>query len=295
VVLIDIFNNLTDINNLTGVATISTMVLGAISLFIANMGRFIQAKKFGIPVRAVHQANISDSADLWVALVGTLGFGIFIPLIMLNLDVSWWLRLIIAFIAFALGILSTKSLLKIQTSKKVKRDGKEYAVTKDFPILLISCIALITTTAYMRLHYIYNLDTITNGRIIGDFFPSLLNIVVIVIQGCYVLCLLLLLILNVFTRMTGSRDIMTTAIDGQNYLITMRHNLDKWILQPCEILDYETYFNKVSSAHNDVKIVLFEKGVFIIKDLSSLTEPIYYHANSGIAEKGHIKQNGSVN
>jgi len=287
--VLDIFNNLTDINNLTGIATISTMILGAISLFIANMGRFIQAKKFGIPVRAIHQANISDSADLWVALVGTLGFGIFIPIIMLNLDVSWWLRLLVVFIAFVLGLFSTKSLLRIKTSKKVIRDGKEYAVTKDFPILLISCVAFITAAAYMRLQYIYNHEFTTGGRIIGDFFPSLLNIVAIIIQGSYVLCLLLLLILNILTRMTGSRDIMTTSIKDQNYLITMRHNLDKWILQPCDILDYETYFNKESSVHDDVKIILFEKGVFIIKDLSTLSEPIYYHANSGIAEKGQIK------
>ena len=286
--LSNIIESLTGIDSLVSVATISTMVLGAISLFIANMGRFIQAKKFGIPIRAIHQANISDSADLWVALVGTLGFGIFVPFVMLTFDINIWIILPIILISFVLGLFSTKSLLKIRTNKKVIRDGKEYAVTRDFPFVLIACVALITAIAYIRLHYVYINHIETGIGVENGFFAGFMTITALVVQSIYTLILLILLILNVLTRMSGSRDVMTTSIDGQDYIISMRHNIEKWILQPCVIMSYESFTNKASSLHDDIAIILFEKGDFIIRDLSSLPEPIKYHANSGVAEKGQL-------
>jgi len=286
--LSNIIENLTGIDSLVSFATISTMVLGAISLFIANMGRFIQAKKFGIPIRAIHQANISDSADLWVALVGTLGFGIFVPFVMLTFDINIWTILPVVFVTFILGLFFTKSLLKIKTNKKVIRDGKEYAVTRDFPFILVACIALITAIAYMRLHYVYINNIGTGASLENGLFNGFMTITALVVQIGYTLILLILLFLNVLTRISGNRDIMTTSIDGQDYIISMRHNIDKWILQPCEIMSYESFMNKASSLHDDIVIILFEKGVFIIRDLSTLPEPIKYHANSGMAEKGHL-------
>ena len=286
-ILLELF---TEMDSLVTFATISITILGAISIFIANMSRYIQAKKFGIPIRVVHQANISDSADLWVALVGTLGFGFFVPVVMLSAEVHWWLRLIIVFVAFTLALFSTKNLIKVGTKKKAEQNNKENTTAKEFPIMLVLCIALITTIAYMILHHAYYNLTVagTNGS--EGLLWSMITILAIVVQSLYVLILLTLLVLNVSTRITGNTDVMTTAIAGQNYLITMRHSSDKWILQPCDIEDYEKYLkNKDSGLYTGVKVILFEKGNLKIMELSDLPEPITYHTNSGVVEKGKMK------
>ena len=288
--MFNLFESLTDISSLTGIATISTMLLGAISLFIANMGRYIQAKTFGIPIRAIHQANISDSADLWVALVGTFGFSIFIPVIMLGIDVFWWIRFLIVIISFVLGLFSTKSLLRVRTGKKEIKDGKEYYVTKDFPVLFITIISVIAAGAYLRIFYMYQTYMIYGSfNRFGGFFEGFVSVTSAVVLGIYIIIVFSLLVLNVLTRMFGSRDIMTVSIDGQNYLITMRHSFEKWILHPCDVVNYNEYYKKDNSLYEDVKIILYEKGNFMIRDLSTLRTPIIYYANAGIDEKGRLK------
>ena len=286
---VDIFNSLAEMGNFAGFITLAITILGAISLFLANMGRYIQAKKFGIPLRAVHQANISDSADLWVALVGALGFGVFIPVIMLNMDVSRWVLLIVVFAAFVLGLFSTKSNTGFSAKKRIKRDGNEYYVYKSITMQVFAGFALAGAIAYLHLFNIY----VAEADSIGGFFAMLRMFIAVGVQGIYVLLLLLLLLTNVYRRLFGSGDIMTTVIDGQTYLAAMRHSLEKWILLPCDIEDYlkkkeaGRYMGKIvgEGIEYSVKNALFTRGSFIIKDLSTLPEPITYRTNFGVVEK----------
>ena len=50
------------ISNIAGFFTASITIMGAVALMVANLARYMQASKYGIPVKAVSQATISDSA-----------------------------------------------------------------------------------------------------------------------------------------------------------------------------------------------------------------------------------------
>jgi len=42
--------------------------MGAAALFLSNIARYMQAKKYGIPIKAVSQATMGDSAAIWILL-----------------------------------------------------------------------------------------------------------------------------------------------------------------------------------------------------------------------------------
>ena len=58
----EFLNWFSEIGQQTGLVTFTVTILGMFSLLLVNMGRYFQAKKFGIPLRNVHQANIAKSA-----------------------------------------------------------------------------------------------------------------------------------------------------------------------------------------------------------------------------------------
>jgi hypothetical protein len=284
--LTDIISSFTEINNLAGFITLAITILGAISLFIANMGRYFQAKKFGVPIRAVFQANISDSADLWVALVGTLGFGVFVPITMLGSDINRWALFGVMAASFALGLFSTKSSMRIGYERKVKRGTGEYIVNHDMTVPVLALGALVTAIAYMRLHTVYDYVFIAETGAPGGFFQIFRTIAAAVVLCINVLLMFLFLFVNVHRRLFGSGDVMTTSIDGQNYIIALRHNQYQWILMPCNIEEYEKKRKRYTT---DVKRVLFDRGVFIMKDLTALKEPIIYRANFSVVQRGSRK------
>ena len=278
--LTDILDHIAEIGSLAGFITLAITILGAISLFVANMGRYIQAKKYGIPIRAVHQANISDSADLWIALAGVAGFGVFAPVIMLEMEMAWWVRFIAAFIAFTLGLVSTKSNTIIGSDRTVKRDGKEYIVRRDVSLILFSAVAILTATAYMRLHNVYIIDGGGTG-----FFATAGTVVAMIQTGIYILLLGLLLLLTIRRRMFGSGDVMLTEIEGQTYLVAMRHSTEKWILVPC---DAEIKIKQLTgTAQSEYKYIYFEKSRFIMRYLAALDAPIRYETGfDQVVERG---------
>lgn len=288
--MFDVFlSGFSEIGSIATFATFSITVLGAVSLFIANMGRYFQAKKFGIPIKAVHQANIGESADLWVALVGALGFGVFVPVVLLGTEIYIWFMLAIAFVSFALGLLCTKNNARIAFDREVKKDGVTKTVNVDHTLHVIAVLALLATLAYFRLSgEYYHVFVAQNGRQ-GGILANLLLIVSVLVMGLYMLVLLYMLTGGVRARMFGSGDIMTTEIDKKTYIVAMRHNQYNWILLPCEIEDYhvEKVINKKTdfTIRTGVKRAIFVRGVFIMKDLSELPEPIVYRTSFQVMEK----------
>ena len=279
----DIIEGFTEISALAGFLTLAVTVLGAISLFLANLGRYFQSKKFGIPIKAVHQANISDSAELWIALVGTLGPGVFVPIVLLNVDLAWWQLLATVFAAFTFGLLSTKSTMKMERGKKLKRAEGEYIVHQDFTIQFLLVLSLASATAYVHLHGVYNDVFMSEIGWQGGFFATLWVVIAIICLGLHALLLLILLLTHISRNLFGGSDVMTTVIDGENYLIAMRHNVYQWILIRFEIEEYTEGGEQVAA---DTKCLLFVKGEFIMRDLSILDKPITYHRNFRVVEKG---------
>ena len=56
-----ILNIFSEMGNITGLVTFSITIFGALSLVIANLARYLQAQKFGIPIKMAHAASIADS------------------------------------------------------------------------------------------------------------------------------------------------------------------------------------------------------------------------------------------
>ena len=285
--LVDIVEVFSEISALTGFITFAVTILGAVSLFLANMGRYFQAKKFGIPAKAVHQANISDSADLWIALAGALGLGFFVPIAMLSLDMAWWQLFTMAFLTFKLGLLSTKSTFSIRTKRLKKRAEHEYYVFKDISLLILLVIALAAAFAYVRLHGVYNDIFVSETGSPDGFFANFRLGIAIFICGFNSILLLSLLCSHVYGRMFGNDEVMTTVVEGETYLIAMRHNQYQWVLIRC---DFEEYVVEKRKIDFPVKKILFIKGVFIMRDLSTLDEPITHHKGFSVAERGNRVQ-----
>ena len=145
------------------------------------------------------------------------------------------------------------------------------------------------TSIYLPLNRQYYLVYIAQTGRQGGFFATLLMVVSMIVLGVYAIILLYLLFRSIYSRMFGSGEIMLTEIDEKTYIIVMRHNQYQWVLLPCEIEDY--FVEKMKGTKNDINLrigikrALFTRGLFIMRDLSELPEPISYRTGFSVTEK----------
>ena len=268
---LELLHNFAEIGSITNFITFAVTILGAISLLFVNMGRYFQAKKFGIPLRNVHQANIAESAELWIALAGSFGFGIFVPIILLGVGWGWWLVAPIIFFSFTMGKIMTKSGQTIYAEKTVTRDGKEYKIIFDKTLIYYTIRSIFATIGYLYLRHAYN-----NIFAIG-VLPILLTAVAAIPLLYYLYNLMTLLGKGLRGRLFGGNEIMTAEIDGQNYFVSMRHSQYQWFLMQYELEEKLSKQKKlrigkwVNYRWVDMTILVkFTKDNFIIRDLSEL-------------------------
>ena len=287
----EFLSNFTEFGSVTSLVTFAVTILGALSLLLVNLGRYFKAKKYGIPLHNVHQANIAESAELWIALAGTLGFGVLVPVIMLRAHWDWWLIMPLIFAAFFMGFVMTKSDHRSYQSKTITRDGKEYEVQFENTLIHYALRSLGAAFAYMnfhRLHYnAFQAGDAAAGGVLAILRSSLAAIVLLY----YLYHLLDQLRATLKGRLFGNTVIMVTEIDGHNYFVAMPHNQSAWFLMRYEL---ETK-SKASGLRigkwpiiNYVTITTiakFTKDSFIIRDLSELPEPLNRIVVSSIVDK----------
>lgn len=269
------FELFADFGNIAGIVTLVATILGAVSLFIVNMGRFYQARKFGIPLRYVHQVNISESIELWIALMGTLGFGILVPIFILIADWQWWGVLPVVFASYFMACVMTKSGTAFHQGKKVERDGKQYSVSYDVTIFMYANRSIYASLTYLRIRNLYT-AFILEEAIGGGLFNQLVSILAVILLLYFYFRLLGQLKSNTIDRLLGNQESISTEIDGKKYFVAMRHNQYQWFLMEYYLETGWKRFRigtakyRLYQSNTYYSIAKFTKSNFIIKDLTEL-------------------------
>ena len=199
-----ITNLLSDFSSVTSFVALSATVLGAVSLFLSNIARYTQAQKYGIPIKAMHQANIADSANVWVTLIGVFGFGAIIPVVLLGIDANSWLLGIVVAAGQFLAFIFTKSTRRISTKLKGKQVNLTY-----FAFVLFS---ILSALGYVRLHGLFPFFTF-----------SFLTVMAFVLVALHLYALGVYFINGLSSILFGSKGgLMTVEVDGHLHLIVAR-------------------------------------------------------------------------
>jgi len=245
----------TDFGSIASFVALAATVLGAVSLFLSNIARYTQARKYGIPIKAVHQANIADSANVWVTLIGTIGLGIIMPVLLLGSDVNRWVAGFIVAVGGFLAFVFTKSTRRTTAQRKDKSINVTYIGFVLIPIL--------AALGYVHVHT--KLPTLQ---------VSVVAIFAYIVILLYAWVLGLHLVNGLTAMLFGAKGgLMTIEIDGALHLIVTRSSPDRWIMIRCEYVDYErTVTNNSGGVNRDLaNYLVFERGKFIIRDPAELT------------------------
>ena len=270
---------LNEIDSIAAVATVAVMVLTAASLLIANLARYIQAKKFDVPLKMVHQAGIPDSLDIWIVFVSAYGFGLWLPYFMFYIDTYVFVVFVVSFASCYIGLFSTKATLLFRRRRKKKTPKKHSA------LLFYAVISLLTAAAYAYLHYV--LGYYEDGYLMVDgLAQAVLALLANFLQILYVLVMHFLLILSIYRRLFGGDEVVTVGIGGQLYLVAVRHSANQWVLTPCAVEEDAMKGKKPLG-----NVVRFVKGQFIIRDLSTLADTIVHRPDyKTIGEEANVKK-----
>jgi len=259
---------LDELNNLASYSTIFIMMLTLISLLLANLARYAQAKKYGVPLKMVHQASIPDSLDIWITLLCVLGFGMVLPWVLVSADIFTWL----AFIIIAMSCLSGIVFSKTKAGYTARNKKGEVVRDVDFKWVFYAQAVL----AFTYLHHTVEMEA---GRI-----HSILTGIAYFFIGLYMIYMLVALVADILMKIRGSREILTVEYNEQTYLIAMRHVKNYWVLLPYTIeRDYPkgTIYVGGKTEQDKVDIIVYKKGQFIVRDISIMegTKTIMCHSS----------------
>jgi len=250
-----ITNLFSDFTSVASFVALAATVLGAVSFFLSNIARYAQAQKYGIPLKAFHQANIADSVNVWVTLIGALGFGVLLPVALLGVDTNAWLLGIAVAVGQFLALISTKSTERII----VERKGKQIPVTH----IGFCLLPILSALAFVHMHNqlpSFNLSVVTVMALLG--------------MALYLYVLGRHFLNGLSAILFGSKGgLMTVEIEGKLHLIIARSSSYHWIMLPCEHVDYKRVIKKKDGGTTNYtsKYVVFERGKFIIVDLTELS------------------------
>jgi len=256
------------------VANITTiiMLLTVLSLLIANLARYVQAKNYGIPLKMVHQASIPDSLDIWITLISVLGLGLVLPWVMLSININLVLVFIIIFASCYLGMASTKISMGIKHTKQKNDDGSLREINVSWAFYLL--VALFTAIFFTYLNAI-SVSAYPYYEVSRNLGQTILLVMARIQQGLHAIFIILPLIHHLYVKIYGDHDILTVEIEDQLYFIAMRHVTNYWIFIPCAIGRAKAKASFSIGSNKNVEdvmtdAILFTKGKFIIRDVSLL-------------------------
>jgi len=281
-------NILSGASSITSFITLSTTVLGVFALLLSNLARYFQANKFGIPIKAIHQASVGDSIGIWITLVGSLGFGIFIPFLLFNAELNWWIIYAAMIITCFFGILISKCYV-IGGKKEKRYNGQVFVYETDKTALSLAYLSPAFALGLMHLRSMYRHAYVSlyETAFAEGFFRNVLMYSAFIVAGIYILMLIPPLIYTIKEKLFGGMEKMVTEIDGKTYLVAMRNSQYAWILIHCELIEVKYDKMKISTLY-----VRFEKGKFIICDMSHPPREVKRLKNYGLMEKGVLKKEG---
>jgi hypothetical protein len=265
-----IFDFFSELDFIVGNITALVVLLTVASLFIANTARYVQAKNYGIPLKMVYQASIPDSLDIWITLISAFGVGLFIPILMLTVETYTYAVFVITLISCFIGIASTKANAGYNITNK---DGAVER-TVNLSWIFYSLVALLTAAAIAYVHSAFSRSA-AGGNAVSRSIPQMILLISsILMQVLYILLIFTSLVSQMYKRIIGSQEIMTAEINGQLYLIAMRHIKNYWVMIPCTIEKNKARGNiHIGKGEPDmIDAIKFVKGRFIIRDIASLED-----------------------
>jgi len=283
-------NIFSEASTITSFVSLSVTILGAFSLLLSNLARYRQAGKLGIPIRAIYQASIGDSIGIWITLLSTLGLGVFIPVYFLGVTAPWWVLFVVVAVSCFLAQALSKTYIIAGKDKEKIFDGKTYVSQTDRTWITYTVIALLTALAYLHIHnYYQTLQFVRLYEVQISFFRSyfILLYIAFFMLGIYALFILSALVINILDKLSGGREKMVTEIDGKTYLVAMRNSQYHWVLVPCEFstVEYTKAIGRIS-----ISYARFEKGKFIICDMSNPPREIKRLLGYNLIDKGTLKE-----
>ena len=248
--------------NIATSVTLAITIITSASLLVINFARYVQTKKFGIPLGMINQASLPDSLDLWVILVGAFGFGVFLPGFVaesgINTLAAAGAVLVSCYTSFMLlGSKNTEVIFRGDDGSQKLRMG-----VQKLPARAMLICVLVVTAVHMYLRYVNrNLDI--DGVFVGNVAHIILLWAARVALWIYRGFITILFTVIIIAKIYGDKDFATIDIDGNAFLVTLRHNSSQWILMPCTLEEAER-------EDGPVKMIKYTKGRFIIRDLSRL-------------------------
>ncbi|MCL2363486.1 MAG: hypothetical protein FWC71_02355 [Defluviitaleaceae bacterium] len=247
-------------------ANITTIILflTLLSLTLANVARYAQAKKYGIPLKMIHQVSIPDSFDIWITLICVLGFGIVVPWAMQSAAVYPWLAISIITASCLLGSLASPFVAG--ATLKDKQGNIVRVINFKWIICALGILA------FIYLHFLPTNDP--------HLFIRILAIVARILRGLYVFIFALSLITDIVRKIFGAKDILTVQINEDLYLIAMRHVHNFWVLIPCTMTkDYPRGNITLGGKKEEdkVDVITYIKGDFIVRDISLMDQKKTIH------------------
>ena len=134
-------------------------------------------------------------------------------------------------------------------------------------------LAAIFSVAYLRIHSAYQHVVIDSGNLANGFVGHFLFYLSAFVLGLYALILAFKFFSGINRTLTGGSESMVVEIDGQKYFVAMRNSHYHWILIPCEPETIVLKHHKNGST-TERHYIRFTKGIFIIRDMSTLDAPV---------------------
>jgi len=257
---INIFLDIT--GNIATSITLGITLVTSASLLLVNIARYFQAKKYGIPIKMISPATLPDSLDVWVIVLSLFGFGLILPSFVANQEINIFAAIFIIFISCFANLVLIKG----------KAHYKHYHKTGRYTELEISLSDTLRGTAITSLFiaflFLYvgyaNRNMIVEHDFIGNAFFYVVYRAALILLLIYRILIAISFVICILAKIYGNKDTMTIDIDGHSYLLATQHSQFQWILVSCVLEKNET----ANGSFDD--IVVFTKGRFIIRDMSSL-------------------------
>jgi hypothetical protein len=242
-----IINYLNDLNLRNTIVPIVALI-GTFSIGFSNIIRYLISKEYRIPFKLTYQ-NINENIETFAFITMFLGIGVLLPLLVslreeiinaLNTNIAVLSPVIVTILAVLLvnvpreqitffrvkdNFIRTKEL----ENKKIRKTAKIFKV-----VLVINCFFAVSSFGYFSL-----IEEFGN---IFDIIPT-----IFIIIHTIIICIITLL--YVTSKVFQNKNFLdlrrvqsVVNIENNNYLISMKHSSEEWILIPYTLKDDEIYF-----------------------------------------------------
>jgi len=243
-----------------GIAIAVLMVIGAV---FANIQRYSCSQSLGVPFRFTY-ANIRDNLDVFIELVGSVGLGLFLPVLIITLPIPllYAVPVMLVSILFSWLIMLPRTIAFLEAKWRIfwKTHVRISAV-----IVLILCILAVLALTMIR--FAIRVEQAAEQHLTSTG-ESLLSVSLYFI-AVYVAVFIIMVVLWFVRRLGGTNtEELICEVDGVKYLVGMRYSKNQWVLLPCREDDYE----EPGPRGWVVPAIYFQKGEFILRNLHEVTE-----------------------